>query len=134
VGRIGELSGCGAKVSVQDIARYPLALPAKGLQARDTLESILFTESVNLDIRLEINSVRVLLDLVANSPLVTTLSEEAIHHVKGFEAIPIDHPDGRMDGCYHYLKGTYLKMAAQQFLELLQDNNSFHQILSSHRR
>ena len=134
VGRIGELSGCGAKVSVQDIARYPLALPAKGLQARDTLESILFTESVNLDIRLEINSVRVLLDLVANSPLVTTLSEEAIHHVKGFEAIPIDHPDGRMDGCYHYLKGTYLKMAAQQFLELLQDNNSFYQTLSSHRR
>jgi LysR family cyn operon transcriptional activator len=134
VGRIGELSGCGAKVSVQDIARYPLALPAKGLQARDTLESILFTESVNLDIRLEINSVRVLLDLVANSPLVTTLSEEAIHHVKGFEAIPIDHPDGRMDGCYHYLKGTYLKMAAQQFLELLQDKNSFYQTLSSYRR
>lgn len=127
VGRIGELSGCGPQVSVQDLAKYPLALPAKGLQARDTLESILFTENVNLDIRLEINSIRVLLDLVANSPLVTTLSEEAIHHVKGFEAVPINHPDSRMDGCYHYLKGSYLKMAAQKFVELLQDNNSFNQ-------
>ena len=102
-------------------------MPSKGLQARDTLESILFTENVNLDIRLEINSIRVLLDLVANSPLVTTLSEEAIHHVRGFEAIPINHPDSRMDGCYHYLKGSYLKTAAQKFVELLQDNNSFNQ-------
>jgi len=127
VGRFGELAGCGPKVSVKDLAKYPLALPAKGLQARDTLESILFTENINLDIRLEINSIRVLLDLVGNSPLVTTLSEEAIHHVKGFEAVPIDHPDGQMDGCYHYLKGSYLKMAAKKFLEMLQENNSFNQ-------
>ena len=131
VGRIGELADCGSQVTVQDLARYPLALPAKGLQARDTLESILFTENVTLDIRLEINSIRVLLDLVANSPLVTTLSKEAIHHVKGFEAVPIDHPDGRMDGCYHYLKGSYLKMAAQKFVELLQDNNAFNQTFTS---
>lgn len=127
VGRIGELSSCGPQVSVQDLANYPLALPAKGLQARDTLESILFTENVNLDIRLEINSIRVLLDLVANTPLVTTLSKEAIHHVKGFEAVPIDHLDGRMDGCYHYMKGSYLKMSARKFVELLKDNNAFFQ-------
>ncbi|MCR5351883.1 MAG: LysR family transcriptional regulator [Bacteroidales bacterium] len=122
VGRIGELAGCGPQVSVQDLARYPLALPAKGLQARDALESILYTENVDLDIRLEMNSIRLLLDLVANSPLVTTLSEEAIHHVQGFEAVPIDHPDGRMDGCYHYLKGSYLKMSARKFVDMLQEN------------
>lgn len=130
VGRIGELAGCGPQVSVQDLARFPLALPAKGLQARDTLESILFTENVNLDIRLEINSVRVLLDLVASSPLVTTLSEEAIHQVRGFQAIPFNHPDSRMDGCYHYLKGSYLKRSAQKFVELLQDNNSLNQVFA----
>ena len=130
VGRVGELTGCGPQVSVQDLARFPLALPAKGLQARDTLESILYTENVNLDIRLEMNSIRVLLDLVANSPLVTTVSKEAIHHVKGFEAVPIDHPDGRMDGCYHYLKGSYFKKSAQKFVELLQENNSFNQIFA----
>jgi len=124
VGRAGELADCGPQVSVQSLAKYPLALPAKGLQARDTLESILLTENVNLDIRLEMNSIRPLLDLVANSPLVTALSEEAIHHVKGFEAVPIDHPDGRMDGCYHYLKGSYLKKAASSFVELLQETNA----------
>ena len=125
IGRIGELKGVGETVSVQDLARFPLALPSMGLQARDTLEDVLFAQNVNLDIRLEINSVRSLLDLVGSSPLVTILSEEAIHQVTGFEAVPIDHPDGRMDGCYHYLKGTYHKTAAQKFVELLRENNSF---------
>ena len=64
---------------------------------------------------------------MANSPLVTTLSEEAIHQVRGFQAIPINHPDSRMDGCYHYLKGSYLKTSAQKFVELLQENNSLNQ-------
>ena len=125
VGRIGELRGVGREVSVQDLSRFPLALPAKGLQARDSLEALLFAQNVKLDIRLEINSVRSLLDLVGSSPLVTILSEEAIH--QGFEAVPIAHPDGRMDGCYHYLKGAYHKMAAQKFVELLKENNSFNQ-------
>jgi LysR family cyn operon transcriptional activator len=125
IGRIGELKGVGETVSVQDLARFPLALPSMGLQARDTLEDVLFAQNVNLDIRLEINSVRSLLDLVGSSPLVTILSEEAIHQVTGFEAVPIDHPNGRMDGCYHYLKGAYHKTAAQKFVELLRENNSF---------
>ncbi len=126
VGRIGELKGVGREVSVQDLSRFPLALPAKGLQARDSLETVLFAQNVKLDIRLEINSVRSLLDLVGSSPLVTILSEEAIHQVHGFEAVPIAHPDGRMDGCYHFLKGSYHKIAARKFVELLKENNSFN--------
>lgn len=129
VGRVGELKGVGKEVSVQDLSRFPLALPSKGLQARDTLEDVLFAQNVNLDIRLEINSVRSLLDLVGSSPLVTILSEEAIHQVQGFEAVPINHPDGRMDGCYHCLKGSYHKNAAQKFVEFLKENNSFNQTL-----
>ena len=127
VGRIGELKGVGKEASVQDLSRFPLALPSKGLQARDTLEAVLFAQDVKLDIRLEINSVRSLLDLVGSSPLVTILSEEAIHQVHGFEAVPIGHPDSRMDGCYHYLKGSYHKNAAQKFVEFLKENNSFNQ-------
>lgn len=124
VGRIGELKGVGKEVSVQDLSRFPLALPSKGLQARDTLEDVLFAQDVKLDIRLEINSVRTLLDLVGSSPLVTILSEEAIHQVQGFEAVPIAHPDGRMDGCYHFLKGSYHKNAARKFIELLTASGS----------
>ena len=79
---------------------------------------------MDLDIRLEINSVRSLLDLVSNSPLMTMLSEESIHDFPGLEAVPIVHPDGRMDGCYHFLKGTYHKMSAKKFVEILMQRNS----------
>lgn len=123
VGRIGELKGVGKEASVQDLSRFPLALPSKGLQARDTLEDVLFAQNVNLDIRLEINSVRSLLDLVGSSPLVTILSEEVIHQAEGFEAVPIAHPASRMDGCYHQVKGAYHKLAARKFIELLKENN-----------
>lgn len=85
---------------------------------------MLYTEDVNLDIRLEINSVRSLLDLVANSSLATMLSEEAIQGEKGLEAIPIAHPDGRMDGCYHYLKSSYHKTSAKKFVEILRQRNT----------
>ncbi|MEE3463450.1 MAG: LysR substrate-binding domain-containing protein, partial [Candidatus Cryptobacteroides sp.] len=71
VGREGELKGVGSEVTVQDLSRFPLALPSRGLQARDTLEDVLFAQNVDLDIRLEINSIRYLLDLVGSSPLVT---------------------------------------------------------------
>lgn len=124
IGRKGTLKGLGNEVSVQDLSRFPLALPSKGLQARDTLESILYAEDVNLDIRLEINSVRSLLDLISNSSLMTMLSEESIHDFPGLEAVPIVHPDGRMDGCYHFLKGSYHKMSAQKFVEMLMQRNS----------
>ena len=124
IGRIGTLKNLGKEVAVKELARYPLALCPKGLQSRDTLESILYAEDVNLDIRLEINSVRSLLDLVANSSLATMLSEEAIHGINGLEAVPIAHPDGRMDGCYHYLKGSYHKKAAQKFVEMIQLYNT----------
>ena len=127
IGRMGTLKGLGKEVKVQELARYQFALPSKGLQSRDTVESMLYTEDVDLDIRLEINSIRSLLDLVANSPLVTMLSEEAIQGEKGLEAIPIAHPDGRMDGCYHYLKGAYHKKSAQKFVELLQQRNFSNQ-------
>ena len=124
IGRKGSLKGVGSEVKVQDLSRFPLALPSKGLQARDTLESILYTEDVDLDIRLEINSVRSLLDLVSNSSLATMLSEESIHDFPGLEAVPIVHPDGRMDGCYHFLKGSYHKTSAKKFVEMLMQRNS----------
>lgn len=124
VGRTGELKGVGKEVAVEDLSRFPLALPSRGLQARDTLEEVLFAQNVDLDIRLEINSIRYLLDLVSNSPMVTILSEEAIHQAEGFEAVPIAHPAGRMDGCCHFLKGAYHKIAARRFIELLKENNS----------
>ena len=117
------MSDCESPVHVEALSRYPLALPFKGLQARDTLESVLFAHDVDLDIRLENNSIHAILDLVRSSPLLTILSGEAVQDIKGLTAIPIDHPESRMLGCYHFLKGVYQKKATQTFIDVLTENN-----------
>ena len=42
VGRIGELKGVGKEVSVQDLSRFPLALPSKGLSTQFGIKHITF--------------------------------------------------------------------------------------------
>lgn len=125
IGRKDELIGCPNPVPVDALGRYPLALPFKGLQARDMLESVLFGTDVELDIRLENNNIHAILDLVRSSPLLTILSGEAVQQIRELSAIPIDHPESRMLGCYHFLKGVYQKKATETFIDILTENNRF---------
>jgi LysR family cyn operon transcriptional activator len=124
IGRKDELSDCASPVPVEALSRYPLALPHKGLQARDMLESVLFAHDVDLDIRLENNNIFAILDLVRSSPLLTILSGEAVQDIRELSAIPIDHPESRMQGCYHCMKGVYRKKSTQAFIDILIENNS----------
>ena len=124
IGRKDELSDCASPVPVEALSRYPLALPQKGLQAGDMLESVLFAHDVDLDIRLENNNIFAILDLVRSSPLLTILSGEAVQDIKELAAIPIDHPESRMQGCYHCMKGVYQKKSTQTFIDILIENNS----------
>ena len=128
IGRKDELAGCKRPVPVESLSRYPLALPFKGLQARDMLESVLFGHDVELDIRLENSSIHAILDLVRLSPLLTILSGEAVQDIKELTAISIDHPESRMLGCYHFLKGVYQKKSTQAFINFLTENNKFKTI------
>ena len=128
IGRKDELKDCESPVPVSALSRYPLALPFKGLQARDMLESVLFAHDVDLDIRLENNSIHAILDLVQSSPLLTILSGEAVQDIRELKAIPIDHPESRMQGCYHFLKGGYQKKTTQAFIDILTENNRFKTI------
>ena len=115
-------------VEVQTLSRYPLALPIKGLQARDTLESVLFAKNVDLDIRLELNSIHAILDLVKSGSVFTILSGEVAHGIPELRAVPIHHPEGKMYGCYHSMKGTYRKKATETFIRILTENNSFRSV------
>ena len=125
IGRKDELKDCKSPVPVVSLCQYPLALPFKGLQARDMLDSVLFANDVDLDIRLENNSIHAILDLVRSSPLLTILSGEAVQDIRELKAIPIDHPESRMQGCYHFMKGVYQKKSTQTFIDILVENSRF---------
>lgn len=118
VGTLHPLAGYD-KVSLADLQRYDLALPTKGLQARNAFDHVLSYAPYDYRIRIELNEVNILLKLIRQNKLVTVLAEATIHNESGVKAIPIDIPDNEMTGCVHTLKDTYRKRSMQEFIRLL---------------
>lgn len=113
------------RIRLAELENLPLVLPAKGLQARNAFDSLLYGQNFKFDVRLEINDLSMLLDMVSRTNLVTLLSGATIHSNKNFVAISLDHPHSEMQGSFHLLKGTYCKNATKEFLKMLVENNSF---------
>lgn len=115
------------KVSLVELERYEIALPSKGLQARNAFDIIFSKYFLQLKTRIELNEVNILLKLIRQSNMVTILSEATIHGEQGIKAIPLDIPGNEMSGCVHMLKKTYRKRSAQEFIRLLSESNAIRQ-------
>lgn len=109
------------RVTLAELEKYELALPSKGLQARNAFESLL-TAYHHFQIRLELNEVNILLKLIRQTNLVTVLAEDSIYNEHDVKAIPIDVPDNDMIGCVHILKDTYHKHSMKEFVRLLSES------------
>ncbi len=105
-------------ITIPELGHYDLALPSKGLQARNAFDSVISPHDC-LRVRIELNEVNILLKLIRQSMLVTVLAEATIHNETGVKAIPLDIPDNEMAGCVHTLKETYRKKSMQEFLRML---------------
>lgn len=114
-------------VRLSDLEKYPLALPAKGLQARNTFDRIIDGCDYRFNVRLEINEVNVLVDVVRSSGmLVSVLSEAALSaRANGIKALTLDQQGTQMEGSFHVLKNAYMKRATKEFLRMLCENRSY---------
>ncbi len=121
---VGDLHPLAKKnvITLAELSQYELALPAKGLQARNTLEGIISHYPTPLKVRVELNEVNILLKLIRQNRLVTVLAEATIHNEPGLKAIPLDIPDGVMEGCVHTLRGSYHKRSMREFIRLLSES------------
>lgn len=117
-------------VTLADLERYDLALPARGLQARNAFDA-LAPDISRFRMRMEINEVNILLKIVRQSLLVTVLAEDSIYNalsddvaasLPAVKAIPIDAPGNEMAGCVHVLKNTYHKHSMKEFIRLLSES------------
>ncbi len=111
-------------ISLAELEPFKLALPSNGLQARNTFDHIISDKDYKFDVRLEINEVSILLDLVSRSQLATVLSKASLTDYESLTAIPIDVANNDMEGCFHFVKGLYVKKAAKAFIRILSDKNS----------
>lgn len=113
-----------SKITWNELERYDIALPSRGLQARNAFEKAQAKYPTQLNVRIELNEVNILLKLIRQSLLVTILSEATIHKEEGIKAIPLDFPGNEMHGCVHILRNTYCKHSMQEFIRLLREANA----------
>lgn len=111
-------------VTLQDILPHSVAMPARGLQSRNKFDTLFPDAEKYLNIRMELNEVNVLLDIIRGSGLLTILSEAVIHQSSGLIAIPFDVPGNIMEGCVHTEKNSYRKKSAEEFIRMLRDSET----------
>ena len=110
-----------SSVSLAELEKYDLALPSKGLQARNAFDRII-TPYNCFKVRIELNEVNILLNLIRKTEFVTVLAEASIHNESGVNAIPLSIPNNEMAGCVHILKESYRKHSMQEFIRLLSES------------
>lgn len=113
---------CYHCLGIEDLRRHRLAIPAKGLQARNMIDKYFDFFHGDFSVSLEVNGVYSLLDAVENSSLLTILSDATIRNRESLKAIPLDVPCNQMQGCIHVLKKTYQKRSAEIFIKLLRES------------
>ena len=106
-------------VTLAELERHDLVLPAPGMQARHALDHLLERRETSLRVMVEVNSVNVIFDLLRRSRLVSILSESTTITQPDMRAVPIDAEGNEMDGGVHLLRGAYMKAAAQEFIRML---------------
>ena len=125
---VGETHSLATQETVRlsDLERFPFAMPAKGLQARNTFDRIVEGLDYRFDVRLEINEVNVLLDLVrASDKLFTVVSQAAVARTPGIKSLKLDQMGTQMEGSFHVLKDAYMKRSTKEFLRMLCENRQY---------
>ncbi len=111
-------------LTLDDLAPYDAAMPARGLQARNSFDDMIHSVNSKLKIRVELNDVSILLKLIKQSKLITILAEATIHDEDGLVAIPLEMTGNDMEGCIHLLKQAYVKNSAREFYRLLSQSRA----------
>ena len=121
-----ELARCSS-IDLASLQQYKLALPGKGLQARNQFDMIIGGKEYTYNCPIELNEVNILLKIVKESSLATILSEATIYSEPDLVAIRIDAPGTDMEGCVHVLKDSYRKCSALKFVKLLCESDSIRE-------
>lgn len=112
------------RITLEELEQYELALPSRGLQARNTFDRIQAQRNYHFRVRIELNEVNILLKLIKASELVTILSEATIHDEPNVKAIPLSTPENEMEGCIHTLRNAYRKHSALEFIRMLSESKA----------
>ncbi|MBQ8047889.1 MAG: LysR family transcriptional regulator [Prevotella sp.] len=117
--RQGHTLARQSSVTLEQLKRYDLVLPAIGLQARNAFERILEGTGIHFEAKAEMNNVDMLFKVIRESNYVTILSESTAIDEPDLKAVILDAPANDMEGCIHLLRNAYVKTSAKEFIHQL---------------
>ncbi len=112
------------EISLRRMQELKYAMPTRGMQARNLFETLIDNKGYSFDIRLEINEVNTITDIVRNSSFATVLSRAAVTAQSGLVCSPIDVSGNNIEGCFHILRGKYVKKSVKEFIRILSSKNA----------
>ncbi|MCM1109137.1 MAG: LysR substrate-binding domain-containing protein [Clostridium sp.] len=106
------------RATIQQLSRYPLVLPSRGLNARSMLDNILQTKGEKLIPCMELNEVNILLRLIRMRHWVTVLSSATVRNEDELKAVPLADKV-EMHAALLWMKDGMPKHSAREFMRML---------------
>lgn len=120
-------------VSLEQIGRHPLALPAPHLIIRRRLDKELKRHKLEWKAIVEMDNLSHLIYMVRNERWVSVLPDVAVQQVRGVVALPVDDAEMVLQGSVMMLANAYQRKAVTEFLHTLQQSTQKMLHLNSRR-
>lgn len=106
-------------INLRQLREIPLLLPAKSYSIRNFLDSTLSREKITPDVRMEVNDINMLLQLVSTGKWSTILMNSSLFKYPDLQAIPISGPGMSRQATITWPANAYRKKAASVLAECL---------------
>lgn len=107
-------------IPMKELENIPLVLPAKGFHTRHFLNEALAKNNINPDIRMELNDINILLQLVETGNWCTIMTVAAVKERKTLKTIPIRGLNIISQASITWPKDSYRKKSVLVFTEMIQ--------------
>lgn len=107
-------------VSMKDLQDIPLVLPAKGFHTRQFLNEALANNNIKPNIKMELNDINTLLQLVETGNWCTIMTVAAVKARKTLKTIPIKGLNIISQASITWPKDSYRKKSVLIFTEMIQ--------------
>ena len=108
------------QISIRDLKNVPLVLPARGFNTRHILDKVLEKYKLKPSIKVELNDINTLLQLVETGKWCTILTKASVKERKPLKIIPIRGLNIIRKASITWLKDRYRKKAALVFAQMIE--------------
>jgi len=110
------------QINIKHLESLPLLLPSGGYSIRNYLDGLLDKHDLSLDVKMEVNDINTLLQLVSSGRWATVLMGSSIFNYPSLKAIKITGEGMNRLATVTWPAGSYRKKAARLLIGILKDH------------